>query len=173
MALYNLRTNPTQPDLPFTITKFTSELEVESSYSVGNTVCECPAGHRPKCRHREMLPALRERIDTAWFYCFETKSWEDPTGEAAKHDEVAEHDAETGGLDADQASSERVHVPTRDDNTDEGIDEGLPITGEELEPSTLAAMSPASPSASLRGEPVTLGNPAPSPAPQGTFKRRI
>ena len=163
-TFYTLHTNPAKPDLPFTIIKFDQDLNPESSYSVGNNACECPAGHRPKCRHREMLPVLRQRIDTAWFFCFETKSWEDPTGEAAKHQEVEEHDAETGGLDAQEeystevsdpvALDERFHVPTRDDNTDKGTDEGF------LSNPSLSNPSP-------------LGNPAPNPAPQGAFKRRL
>lgn len=101
MTYYNLRANA--PDkLPFIIIKFDKDLNPESVYEVGFTACSCPAGHRPKCRHREMLPKLRERVDTAWFWHFETQSWADPTGEAKAHDEVAEHDAATGGLEAGQ-----------------------------------------------------------------------
>lgn len=83
MSLYTLRTNHSE-GLPFIITKFDDSLDVESSYPVGQTACECPAGHLPKCRHRTMLPTLRLRCDTAWFYDFDLKSWSDPTGEANK-----------------------------------------------------------------------------------------
>lgn len=101
MTFYNLRSNsPTErkPDLPFTIIKFDADLNPESTYSLGHTVCECPAGHRPTCRHRQMLPKLISRVDTAWFYCFETGEWEDPTGNAEEHDAVAKEDEVTGGL---------------------------------------------------------------------------
>lgn len=88
MPLYNLKSS-IDTHL-YIITKFTNDLNVEASYSVGNTICECPAGHRPTCRHRQMLPTLAPRVDTAWFYCFETKSWEDPTGSAqADEDQVS------------------------------------------------------------------------------------
>lgn len=87
MSLYNLRSTPTSL---FTITKFTSDLDVEASYSVARTVCDCPAGARASCRHRQMLPTLLDRVDTAWFYNFDTKVWVDPTGEAAKADEDQE-----------------------------------------------------------------------------------
>ena len=101
MTFYNLRSNP-PGDLPYQIIKFDDALNPESVYNVGKTVCECPAGVRLTCRHRQMLPKLIERVDTAWFLCFETMEWEDPTGNAAEHDEVAEHDAATGGLSEPQ-----------------------------------------------------------------------
>ncbi len=73
MTLYNLRTNPAE-GLPFVITKFTSDLDVESSYPVGTSACECPAGHLPKCRHRTMLPNLRQRVNSAWFWDFKAEA---------------------------------------------------------------------------------------------------
>ena len=54
MSLYNLRT----ADGSYRITKFTNDLDVEASYLVSPTECECPAGHRPSCRHRQMLPKM-------------------------------------------------------------------------------------------------------------------
>lgn len=87
MSLYNLRSNPSS-QLPYTITKFDNDLNPESVYFLGTTVCECPAGHLPKCRHRTMLPTLVERVDTSWFWCFETQTWEDPTGAAKINDEA-------------------------------------------------------------------------------------
>lgn len=79
MALYNLKSTGT---VLYSITKFDQDLNPEATYSVARTACDCPAGARATCRHRQMLPTLLERVDTAWFYNFETKSWEDPTGEA-------------------------------------------------------------------------------------------
>lgn len=81
MSLYNLRTTGTAL---FQINKFTSDLDLESSYNVGASLCECPAGHLPRCRHRTMLPTLLPRVDTAWFWDFEASAWVDPTGEANK-----------------------------------------------------------------------------------------
>jgi hypothetical protein len=69
-TLYSLRTDGVQ----FRITKFVDG-EVESSYICNTRECECPAGHRATCRHRQMLPQLlAERIvDTHWFYDFDTR----------------------------------------------------------------------------------------------------
>ncbi len=60
MTLYNLRS-------PSTITKFDADGNPEASYEVSADACTCPAGHRPTCRHRQMLSELLPLIDTEWF----------------------------------------------------------------------------------------------------------
>jgi hypothetical protein len=77
MILYNLKTDGINL---FRITKFDDDMNMESSYLVGHTVCECPQGHKPTCRHRKMLPLMLDRIDTPWFYCFDDGLWYDPLG---------------------------------------------------------------------------------------------
>jgi hypothetical protein len=72
MTLYNLKSALDD----FRITKFDRDLNPESSYLLGpddrGTIqCECPAGVRPSCRHRQMLPHLRPLVDTEWFWDFE------------------------------------------------------------------------------------------------------
>lgn len=69
-TLYNLRTS----DLGYRVTKFTDG-EVESSYLTSDQVCDCPAGHRAICRHRQMLPdMLASNIcDTEWFYDYDRR----------------------------------------------------------------------------------------------------
>lgn len=84
MILYNLKTDKSK----YRITKFNDELEPESVYLVDHEVCECPAGVRDTCRHRKMLPAMIERVDTAWFYCFDTQEWFDPTGDAGRFKDI-------------------------------------------------------------------------------------
>ncbi len=49
------------------ITKWSTDGNVEASYSVSDEGCTCPAGSRPTCRHRQMLPYLRPIADTHWF----------------------------------------------------------------------------------------------------------
>ena len=41
------------------------------------TADACPAGVRPTCRHRKMLPLFmaNDAIDTNKFYCYETHQW--------------------------------------------------------------------------------------------------
>lgn len=69
MTLYNLKSDGDQ----YRITKFTNDLDVESSYILSETECECPAGSRPSCRHRQMLPTmLAEALcDSGGFYDFD------------------------------------------------------------------------------------------------------
>lgn len=54
------------------ITKFVDG-EVESSYLTTPATCDCPAGVRPTCRHRQMLPHMIQCdiINTHWFYNFD------------------------------------------------------------------------------------------------------
>jgi len=52
-TLYSLRTDGDQ----LRITKFVDG-DVESTYLCTDTECECPAGHRHTCRHRQMLPTM-------------------------------------------------------------------------------------------------------------------
>lgn len=65
IPMYSLRTDPGG----YRITKFVDG-EVESSYAVTESECECPAGHRHTCRHRQMLPTMLAHgiANTHWFY---------------------------------------------------------------------------------------------------------
>lgn len=69
MTLYNLKSDGDQ----YRITKFTNDLDVESSYLLSETECECPAGSRPSCRHRQMLPTMlaEDLCDSGGFYDFD------------------------------------------------------------------------------------------------------
>ena len=71
MTLYNLKTDGDE----YRITKFDNQLNVESSYLLSLSECECPAGSRPTCRHRQMLPEMLayDMANTGMFYDFETK----------------------------------------------------------------------------------------------------
>jgi len=97
-TLYNLHTDGDQ----YRITKFVDG-DVESSYLCTPTECECPAGHRPSCRHRQMLPDLiaRKVCNTHWFWNFDrrevvdiagnSKALMDNLNQLAIIDEVAPH----------------------------------------------------------------------------------
>jgi len=60
MTLYNYRSDGT-------VTKWDTFGNIESQYLVSEEGCTCPAGHRPTCRHRQMLPHLLPIVDTHWF----------------------------------------------------------------------------------------------------------
>jgi hypothetical protein len=63
----------------YRITKFDEDFNVESSYLCTVADCECPAGVRPMCRHREMLPKFlsREAVGTGWMYDYDRGGWVD------------------------------------------------------------------------------------------------
>lgn len=73
MTLYNVK----RADETYRITKFTDDLDPESSYLTTRDSCECPAGHRDTCRHRQMLPSFihHERINTPWFFDWDLHRW--------------------------------------------------------------------------------------------------
>jgi hypothetical protein len=66
----------------YRITKFTDDMEVESSYVTTAKECSCPAGNRDTCRHRQMLSTIAEKADTYWFLDWDNKRWRDPFGKA-------------------------------------------------------------------------------------------
>lgn len=70
--LYNAHTDGDN----YRITKF-SDGEVESSYLCSTTECQCPAGQRPSCRHRLMLPMFiaRGAVNSFWFLDWQRKGW--------------------------------------------------------------------------------------------------
>ena len=72
-TLYNCRHDGDQ----YRITKFDSDLNPESSYLCTSTECECPAGVRPTCRHREMLPLFitHEHVGDGWMYDYDRDGW--------------------------------------------------------------------------------------------------
>lgn len=73
LTLYSLRSEINVHDATrYRITKFVDG-EVESSYHTSRGECECPAGARPTCRHRQMLPHMLNAniVNTHWFYEFD------------------------------------------------------------------------------------------------------
>lgn len=71
-SLYNCRVDGDE----WRISKFDSDFNVESSYLTTLTECECPAGSRDTCRHRQMLPRFLARgLSADWFYDFDRGGW--------------------------------------------------------------------------------------------------
>lgn len=73
MSLYNCKASGSS----YRLTKFTNDLEVEAPYLTNGRECDCPAGHRPVCRHRIMLPRFIAKNATAgqWFHNYEHQQW--------------------------------------------------------------------------------------------------
>lgn len=79
MILYTLKLSTPG----YSITKFDDDLNPVATYWLSALKCECPAGPRPTCRHRQMLPAMKARANSPWFYHFESGTWHDPLGQNA------------------------------------------------------------------------------------------
>lgn len=73
MSLYNCKSDGNH----YRISKFTNDLDVEASYLTSNDGCDCPAGHRPVCRHRIMLPRFiaKNAVAGQWFHNYEHNQW--------------------------------------------------------------------------------------------------
>lgn len=71
--LYNCRHSGDQ----YQITKFDEHMNVESSYLCTEAECNCPAGHRRMCRHREMLPRFIQRghVNSSWMFDYDRGGW--------------------------------------------------------------------------------------------------
>jgi hypothetical protein len=90
-AYYNCKTEIDKDGATaYRISKFDADLNVEASYLIktnGGLIsanCECPAGHRPTCRHRQMLPKFVKLGYTSGqaFYDFEQNRFFSATNEA-------------------------------------------------------------------------------------------
>lgn len=84
MSLYNIKRDNAAKDYgkeQFIINKFDEDLNHESTYLVSKTGCTCPAGVRPSCRHRNMLPRMMQHIGDGWFHVYETNKWIRPLNE--------------------------------------------------------------------------------------------
>lgn len=86
-TFYQLRTIPNVPK-SFKITKFNSDLEVESSYFMnwmptaqgGYYDCQCPAS-KFECRHKGIMKTIVNNgfVDSPKFLCFETGMFKEAT----------------------------------------------------------------------------------------------
>lgn len=91
-TLYNCHHDGDQ----YRITKFVDG-NPESSYLCTFAECECPAGSRPTCRHRLMLPAFinMNTVNTHWFMNFDgDRRFVDLMGNVLPNDMPADAPAE-------------------------------------------------------------------------------
>lgn len=61
----------------YRITKFDADANPEGSYLTDGIECDCPAGVRPTCRHRQMLPLFRasNALNGEAFFNFDQGTW--------------------------------------------------------------------------------------------------
>lgn len=138
--LYNCHTDGDN----YRITKF-NDGEVESSYLCSTTECQCPAGQRPTCRHRLMLPMFinREAVDTFWFLDWERKGWvsNEP---ALNYSERSELDKDSGLTITTMTSIPKdfVRLNTPPSELDSSNPEPTPLTHEQLYTIAMERASP-------------------------------
>lgn len=91
----------------YRITKFDSDMNVEASYLTDGSACDCPAGPRPTCRHRQMLPRFIQRnaVGTEWFFDFDRGGW------VQVGLEILEELVGTGKVDLGEATFEPLPPP--------------------------------------------------------------
>lgn len=166
MILYSIRRGPNG----HTITKFDDDFNPVATYDVTVGSCTCPAGPRPTCRHRKMLPRMLPKVGQPEFYCYETQSWHRP---------IEAHGAEPSERGASEASefisheqdasvvSESITPTSCDCYTMDECDEraGCQILASE------ASVGPEpEPPPPVVG--AALGSSAPTPAPTAAIRRR-
>ena len=104
-TLYSVRTHVGLDGDSYFITKFVDG-EVESTYNTTIATCDCPAGHRHTCRHRQMLPQMLAHglANTHWF-------WDYDRGYACDFQGGSKQlaDALTLGLPAEEETKVRAH----------------------------------------------------------------
>ncbi len=112
--LYNCRHSGDQ----YRITKFDSDMNPQGSYLVTRQECDCPAGPRPTCRHRNMLHDFLERqhVGDEWFLDFDRGGWvqmDQPKAKPEPHSTEAsapDFDSEDGGSNPPAVAT---HIPRR------------------------------------------------------------
>lgn len=131
MTLYNCKSEGNE----YRVTKFDSDLNVESTYLTTLRECQCPAGHRDTCRHRLMLPIFLKKRDGAdrgqWLLDYDRKQWV----RASTEDDyelvcVHGHDRCDGGAFEGCPYCERRHVRERSDFENEV---GVAVDEDEVE----------------------------------------
>ena len=122
-VLYSLRTeiDAEGHDL-WRITKFVDG-NVESSYHVSRTDCGCPAGIRPSCRHRQMLPQMlnADIVNTHWFLLWPEAQVVDFEGTTRAAYERAAADA---GMPSMIATTPQPHSTTASATDFDSVDGG-------------------------------------------------
>lgn len=96
-TLYSLKTEIRADGIEtYRMTKFVDG-EVESSYVLNRSDCDCPAGHRPRCRHRQMLPQMlnEEIANTNWLWDFDEQRVVDFNGKSPSDYTMPEIEAAT------------------------------------------------------------------------------
>jgi hypothetical protein len=133
-ALYNCKHDGDQ----YRITKFIDG-NPEASYLCTTVECECPAGSRPSCRHRQMLPAMLDRhlCNSTLFWNHDDGGFSCDINGSPKRETIVvpkgQHDTEdTDNIDWDTLAEERLGQRPRPERKDDtAIADAVPNGPEE------------------------------------------
>lgn len=152
-SLYHLRSGPAGS---YRITKLDSDYSIEASYLVSKHECTCPAGVRPTCRHRQMLPFFlaKAHIDNGWMLDWHTRQWRKPLCEDGREVPI---DAVRSQEDL-ALTTESPDIMEAEGDYRNAIEEPVPPTRSSLEAEVERPRGPA---------------PAPSASPSAMKRRKI
>lgn len=87
MTVYSIRTEVGG----YRVVKFDFLLNVEKIYHIRGSItnrmsCDCPQSRSPSCKHRIMVLLFNsvKRIDTGWFYDWDSRRWSGPVSDEWK-----------------------------------------------------------------------------------------
>jgi hypothetical protein len=171
MDLYTLHATAIEGE--FIIQKFDTDYVCQSVYAMTSTECQCPQGHKDRCRHRTMFPLFLKfgHIGDGWFLEWNTRQWRRPVHNiatepvsrtAAPHPEGSSYalstealpatgSAEVAGHDSDCATHNEPAYPNGPCNCSLGAEAPLTLTTsppsppEGPQPPQAAEAAPASP----------------------------
>ncbi len=130
-TLYSLRTDGDH----YRITKFVDG-NPEGSYLTTESECECPAGHRHTCRHRQMLPTMlaHKLANSHYFFDFDGGGRIVDFNGTPKHllDQLAAGQRDKGNALKEWAAEQDIPVVDISEpqyEEPEGLDEGEEIEG--------------------------------------------
>lgn len=133
--LYNIRRGPHG----YQLGKFDRDLNLLAIYDTDAKHCTCPAGTRPTCKHRKMLPRMLARVNTNEFYCYETQTWSRPLAQMAD-----EYRGEPKPPPVDLGVNEERQEPVVPDNWREVVHLANVETTTPVMPSSPRAAAPTS-----------------------------
>lgn len=164
----------------YRITKLDADYSIEASYLVSKHECNCPAGIRPTCRHRQMLPFFlaKAHIDNGWMLDWHTRQWRKPLCEdqgTTFIDEASEVPEGAWGELAPRSQEDLAPTAERSQDQIEPEDNwaGITCRGGALAQPIEEPVPPAASSLEAEVERPRGPAPAPSASPSAMKRRKI
>jgi hypothetical protein len=167
-VLYNIRRGPHG----FAIAKFDENLNLLAAYDVDPKYCSCPAGPRPTCRHRKMLPRMLSRVDTAEFYCYETNTWHMPLAATSAEAEDQAASAREAPLEGEIEEGIAAHPELTRDQVIDKLEASLVAPAGNVGSEAISLKDKIEGRDLERAIEIAASHEPPKPAPTGSIRRR-